>query len=82
MKRTVTLSIKNVPQELVEMLREQAARNHRSLQGELMAIIEESAYRNNLSPQDLLKVVRTSGLFDHKNGSDMSGKYLHVRTGG
>lgn len=33
------LSIKDVPQQLAEALRERAARNHRSLQGELMAII-------------------------------------------
>jgi antitoxin FitA len=40
---TVTLSIKNVPDELAERLRERAARNHRSLQGELMAILETVA---------------------------------------
>ena len=37
---TVTLSIKNVPDELAQRLKERAALNHRSLQGELMAIIE------------------------------------------
>ena len=36
------LSIKDVPEELAEALRQQAARNHRSLQGELMAIIHEA----------------------------------------
>jgi antitoxin FitA len=39
----VTLSIKNVPDELAERLRERATRHHRSLQGELMAIIEDAA---------------------------------------
>ncbi len=39
---TVNLSIKNVPDELAQRLKERAARNHRSLQGELMAIIEEA----------------------------------------
>lgn len=34
------LSIKDVPEELAAKLRERAAKNHRSLQGELMAIIE------------------------------------------
>ena len=33
------LSIKDVPETLTEMLRQRAHRNHRSLQGELMAII-------------------------------------------
>jgi antitoxin FitA len=40
---TVTISIKNVPDELAQKLRERAARNHRSLQGELMAMIESIA---------------------------------------
>lgn len=39
---TITLSIKSVPDELAAQLRERAARNHRSLQGELMAIIESA----------------------------------------
>ena len=38
-----SLSIKDVPEELAEALRQRAARNHRSLQGELMAIIERAA---------------------------------------
>jgi plasmid stability protein len=38
----VTLSIKNAPDEIVARLRERAARNHRSLQGELLTIIEEA----------------------------------------
>ena len=37
------LSIKDVPESLAERLRQRAARNHRSLQGELMAIIEQAA---------------------------------------
>ena len=40
---TVTLSIKNVPEELAQRLKDRAARNHRSLQGELMAILESVA---------------------------------------
>jgi len=36
------LSIKDVPEELAEALRQRAARNHRSLQGELMAIIRQA----------------------------------------
>lgn len=37
------LSIRDVPETLAEALRQRAARNHRSLQGELMAIIERAA---------------------------------------
>jgi plasmid stability protein len=36
------LSVKDVPDEWAERLRQRAARNHRSLQGELMAIIEQA----------------------------------------
>ena len=36
----VTLSIKNAPDMVVQRLRERARRHHRSLQGELLAIIE------------------------------------------
>ena len=40
----VNLSIKNAPDDLARRLRERAQRNHRSLQGELMAIIEEAVH--------------------------------------
>ncbi len=37
---SVNLSVKNVPEALAAKLRERAQRNHRSLQGELMAILD------------------------------------------
>lgn len=36
------LSIKDVPENLADALRRRAARNHRSMQGELMAILESA----------------------------------------
>ena len=39
----VNLSIKDVPDHVAERLRRRAARNHRSLQGELMSIVEQAA---------------------------------------
>jgi plasmid stability protein len=36
------LSIKDVPEVIAEALRQRAASNHRSLQGELMAIIQQA----------------------------------------
>lgn len=36
------LSIKDVPEAWAEVLRQRAARNHRSLQGELLRIIEQA----------------------------------------
>ena len=44
----VNLSIKNVPEPMAAKLRERAERNHRSLQGELMAILESAADDPNL----------------------------------
>ena len=41
----VNISIKNVPEEKLELLKQRAKNNHRSLQGELMAIIDEAATR-------------------------------------
>jgi len=38
----INLSIKNVPDAVADALRVRAAQNHRSLQGELMAILESS----------------------------------------
>ena len=40
---SINLSIKGVPDDLAERLRARAERHHRSLQGELMAIIEQAA---------------------------------------
>jgi antitoxin FitA len=39
---SVTLTIKQVPDRIADKLRTRAAASHRSLQGELMAILEES----------------------------------------
>lgn len=40
---SVSLSIKDVPDDLAARLRERAARHHRSLQRELMALVEAAA---------------------------------------
>jgi len=55
----VNLSIKNAPDDMVQRLRQRAELHHRSLQGELMAIIEaaveETAPR---TPASILAEVR------------------------
>jgi plasmid stability protein len=38
----ISLSIKSVPNDLARELRARAARNHRSIQGELMDILEQA----------------------------------------
>ena len=39
----VTLSVKNVPADVARRLKARAARNHRSLQGELLVILTEAS---------------------------------------
>jgi plasmid stability protein len=60
----INLSIKNVPDRLAERLRRRAARSHRSLQGELMAILEQAILMEErpLSPREVLREVRSLGL--------------------
>jgi plasmid stability protein len=55
---SANLSIKNVPGELVERLRERAKRNRRSLQGELMVIIEEAVLPRRLTLNEAVGRVR------------------------
>ena len=59
----VNLSIKNAPDHVVEKLRQRAERHHRSLQGELLAIIEAAAREDlTATPADILAEVRRLGL--------------------
>lgn len=59
----VNLSIKNAPDRIVQRLRERAERHHRSLQGELMAIIEAAVREDRpAQPADILAQVRQLGL--------------------
>lgn len=60
----VNLSIKNAPDDVVERLRERAKRNHRSLQGELLAIVEDATRPapQKLTPMELLAEARKLGL--------------------
>jgi len=57
------LSIKNAPDELVDPLKRRAARNHRSLQGELLAILDEVVrLEGPLTPAAILEETRRLGL--------------------
>jgi plasmid stability protein len=56
----VTLSVKNVPSDLARRLKARAARNHRSLQGELMAILEQAAQVTTLA--DLVMLATRLGV--------------------
>ena len=59
----VNFSIKNVPDDLAEEVRRRAAKNRRSLQGELLVILEESVGRKTeFTPSELLRDIRSAGL--------------------
>ena len=69
---TVNLSIKNVPDAVVENLRARAARNHRSLQGELLAIVE-AAVRDEPqeSLDDVLAEIRSLNLRSQNESAEI-----------
>lgn len=54
----MNLSIKNVPEGVLERLRERARRHHRSLQGELLAILEGTVIPRQLSLDEVLHRVK------------------------
>jgi antitoxin FitA len=57
------LSIKNAPDDIVARLKRRAAEHHRSLQGELLAILEEAVSSSRrLTPTDVLAEVKRLGL--------------------
>ena len=55
------LSIKNVPEEIVEKLRQRAARHHRSLQGELMDLVHRYADESAQEAADVTSAADSSG---------------------
>jgi plasmid stability protein len=61
---SVHLSIQNVPDDVATRLRERAKRSHRSLEGELLAILEQAAAATpiRLSPGKVLEQVRAMNL--------------------
>jgi plasmid stability protein len=67
---TVTLSIKNVPDALAQRLKERAALNHRSLQGELLAILESAEPRRR-SIKDIYAMVKASGVKTPSESAEM-----------
>ena len=67
----LNLSIKRVPEDVVERLRERARLNHRSLQGELMSILEESVRPSTLNANDLREYVVRLGLQTDDDGTEM-----------
>ena len=65
------LSIKNVPELIMESLRVQAKQHHRSLQGELIAILEEAVQTKVLTVADVHRMVVELGVETQKESVQM-----------
>jgi antitoxin FitA len=75
----VNLSIKNVPDELADRLRRRAEAAHRSMQGELMAILESALEEQlPLRPQEILDRLAALGL---RTKSEAAGDLRRERDG-
>lgn len=58
----VSLSVKNVPDEILALLKERARRNHRSLQGELLVILENAVQPKCLKVSELRERIAEYGI--------------------
>lgn len=57
----MNLSIKNVPEELVNRLKRRAKANHRSLQGELMMVLEKTVASDGLTVEEARRRIAALG---------------------
>lgn len=63
----VNVSVKNVPDNVIEKLRKRAKRHHRSLQGELLSILEDATNAKSISVEDAESLLNELGF---KTGDD------------
>ena len=64
---TTSISIKNVPRHVADGLRVRAKANHRSLQGELLAILEETLTPRRLTVDEAYQRIKE---LDFRTGSE------------
>ena len=80
---SVNLSIKNAPNDLVALLKAQAKRNHRSMQGEVLAILDEAVRSpRRLTPDELLAEIRKLGFKTPSESAEIIRKMRDERYGG
>jgi plasmid stability protein len=53
-----TITLKNIPSGLYDQLKESAARHHRSINSEIIALMEESLSAKKMNPEDYLASAR------------------------
>ena len=54
-----TITVKNIPPELYERLKQSAALHHRSINSEVIVLMEESLSAKKRKPEDFLASART-----------------------
>jgi len=82
MAASVSLSIKDVPAGIAEALRQRAAQNHRSIQGELMAILEDAvrpSRTHGFDPDRLIKMAKALGVKSSESSVDVIRKLRDSR---
>lgn len=72
----INISIKNVPKKKLDRLKLRAKRNHRSLQGELLAIIDQAVEMAPpsgvwVTPRELFERGKALGLSTHSDSVAM-----------
>ena len=53
-----TITIKNIPSHLYDILKKNAARNHRSINNEVISLIEKQYSSNKITPAEFLASAR------------------------
>lgn len=53
-----SLTLRDVPEELLEMVKQSASLNHRSMNSEIIARLEQSMYPKKMSVEDILTKAR------------------------
>lgn len=66
-----SLTIKNIPPDLLEALRERAAENHRSLNGEVILALRRAVLARSVDPGELIaRIEAVKATLDLKPVSD------------
>ena len=58
----VDIALRDLPDSLVRRLKERAESHHRSLEGEIVALLEEVLPGDSLTPEEVFRRVRELGL--------------------
>jgi len=66
-----SISVKNVPDDILARLKDRAARNHRSLQGEILSLLEEAVRPKHMSLKELKEKVEAMNLKTQDEATEM-----------